>query len=359
MTVLIYSTTGDLHADAVLWGLEKLGAECHLWPAGEFPAAQRLSIYSAHDCQRCSIEHDGRSLELDKVSVFWNRRSASPLISPALDVRDRDYVEQQSQQHLDALLSVICPDALWVNPIEVARAEVNKPHQLRIAQEVGLNIPPTLCSNSPAEIRDFYHEQDGAVVFKSYKLGGWVEGGRDGPLLVSYTTLVNEGDLEDDATLSFAPGIFQRLVNKSFEVRTTIIGEAVFSGAIRTPNQRVDDVDWRLQAPQHLSISTFVLPSEIENKLRMFMRRTGMVFCSFDLIFTPDHECFFLEANQMGQFLWKEEKADDLPLLDAMCRFLASGDPAYRWTESGSRLHYQDYIRTSRHKRLGQHSRIS
>ena len=353
MTVLVHSTRSDLHADAVLWGLERLGVECELWPAGEFPDSQEISIHSSCDGQHCTMEYSGHSLQLADAKVFWNRRSAAPRLAPALNIHDKQYVEQQSRQHLEAFLLAACPNALWVNRPEVARMEVNKPYQLRIAQEVGINVPATLCSNSPTQIRQFYYEQNGEVVFKSYKLGGWLEGGRDGPFLVSYTSLVDEADLDDSVSLSFSPGIFQRLIRKDFEVRTTIIGGTTISVSIRTPNQRTGDVDWRLQAPQNLVVTPFDLPLDIEAKLRSFMKRAKMVFCTFDLIFTSNEEYFFLEANQMGQFLWKEEKAEELFLLDAMCHFLAAGDPSYKWSRSSSNLRYCDYIKTGRHKCLG------
>jgi hypothetical protein len=78
------------------------------------------------------------------------------------------------------------------------------------------------------------------------------------------------------------------------------------------------------------------------------MSLSGMVFACLDFIVAPDDTAYFLEANQMGQFLWVEEKLPELPLLDAMCNFLASGNRAYRWSQSESRLRYADYLSSRR-----------
>jgi len=352
VTVIIYSKRSDVHADAVFWGLERLNVPCRRWSAGCFPAEQQLSAYCYPENDQCVVEGVDNPIHLDVVTSFWNRRSAPLSLSPALDARDRDYAECQSREHLASFLAFAAPRALWVNRPEIASTEVDKLRQLRAARQVGLTIPSTLCSNSPDRIRRFYTEQGGSIVFKSYKLGGWAEEGKAGPVLVSYTTRVDKADLADGASLAFAPGIFQQFVEKDFEVRTTIFGAAAFSVSIRTPDKSDGNIDWRAHAPQHLLMQPFDLPIEVEQKLHAFMALTGMVFCCFDLIVSRDQVYYFLEANQMGQFLWKEENLPDLPLLDAMCGLLASGDRNYRWQEGKLRIRYDDYLATGRHEKL-------
>ena len=50
----------------------------------------------------------------------------------------------------------------------------------------------------------------------------------------------------------------------------------------------------------------------------------------------------------MGQFLWKEEKVPQLPLLDAMCAFLTSGDPDFSYAPGQDPLRLADYYRSER-----------
>src|SRR3546814_19765329 len=60
------------------------------------------------------------------------------------------------------------------------------------------------------------------------------------------------------------------------------------------------------------------------------MRELGIVFGCFDLAIDGKGEAHFLEVNQAGQFLFVEEMAPQLPLLQAMFAMLAQGRTDYR-----------------------------
>ena len=349
MAVLIHSDGSDLHADAVRWGLDRIGHPTIFWPAGRFPADQALSARLGPGGETFSLGLAGETIDLAGVATVWNRRRGRPAMSPTLDARDLGFATEQSRQHLDAFLSTACPGALWVNGIHAARMEVNKIHQLRLARQAGFAVPATLFSNAPDEIRSFFNAHRGNVVYKTYKLGVWAEkaaGG--GKLSVNYTSAVTAASLADSAALAIAPGIFQERIAKAFEVRTTIMGESSFSARIEAGDGADAAVDWRALPRDRLRLRPFAVPPEIREKCLGYMRSAGLRFASFDFIVTPDGEFCFLEVNQMGQFLWKEEKLPELPLLDAMCAFLAAGDPEFRYEPGRERLRLADYYRSER-----------
>jgi glutathione synthase/RimK-type ligase-like ATP-grasp enzyme len=269
-------------------------------------------------------------------------------MSPKLDARDLGFAAEQSRQHLDAFLSSACPTALWVNGIEAARAEVNKILQLRLARQIGFAVPATLCSNAPDEIRGFFREHRGDVVYKTYKLGAWTEKSGGGKLRVNYTTAVTAQSLEDSEALAVAPGIFQERVEKAYEVRTTIMGQADFSVRIEPADEAGSTIDWRAQPRDRLRLLPFALPGAIKARCLGYMQAASLRFASFDFIVAPDGDFRFLEVNQMGQFLWKEEKVSELPLLDAMCAFLASGDPDFIYAPGQNPVRLADYYRSER-----------
>src|SRR3546814_9540578 len=69
--------------------------------------------------------------------------------------------------------------------------------------------------------------------------------------------------------------------------------------------------------------------------------------CSSDLI-DGKGEAHFLEVNQAGQFLFVEEMAPQLPLLQAMCAMLAQGRTDYR-LEPDPALSYAAYLASAEH----------
>jgi glutathione synthase/RimK-type ligase-like ATP-grasp enzyme len=47
-------------------------------------------------------------------------------------------------------------DALWINSPVYDAAASHKPYQLSVAQEIGLEIPPTMMTSDPDEARAFW-----------------------------------------------------------------------------------------------------------------------------------------------------------------------------------------------------------
>lgn len=341
--ILICSRQGDVHAEAVAWGLEALGRPATVWRSGDFPAEQSLSIqFDNTGPARHRIVGGGESLDLASVRTVWNRRVQPPRLSPDLHADDVRFAQDQCGQHLEGFLTTACPDALWVNRPAAARQDLNKPLQLRWARTAGLRIPPTLLSNSPDDIEAFFEANGGDVVFKPYKGGVWADDTGKAGVRVNFTTSVSRDDLKNRQALSYCPGIFQARIDKAFEVRVTAMGQSLFAVRIDPADDRAGALDWRATG-RTLKLSVVDLPVDVADKLRALMVDAGLVFGCFDLIVTPGGDYCFIEVNQAGQFLWQEEHLPDLPLLDAMCRFLASSDAAFRYVAPVAALRFEDF----------------
>jgi hypothetical protein len=101
-------------------------------------------------------------------------------------------------------------------------------------------------------------------------------------------------------------------------------------------------VDWRIGGDGELVIEPMVLPEAVARQCRALLARLGLVFGCFDFVVTPAGEYVFLEINQMGQFLWKEEQCAELPLLQAFCDFLISRDPGFRYQARPAPVGFRD-----------------
>ena len=232
-----------------------------------------------------------------------------------------------------ALMRTVAPKAFWVNPPELAAADGFKPLQLRLAAEVGMRIPETLFSNDPDEIARFFRRLDGEVVHKCYRGHGWsLDGASDRIRAVNRTVAVLPEDLAQKAALAAAPGIFQRAIPKSYELRVTAMGRTLVAARIDSQKHESTREDWR-SGYHELEIEPYTLPADIAAACRRYMQMSGLNFGCFDFIVTPDGVYYFLEVNQMGQFLWKERYCPDLPMLQIFCEFLAAADPAFEWRE--------------------------
>ena len=272
-----------------------------------------------------------------------HRRPGPPQLCDDIDPRDRDFAQDESEQHLGGFLATACRDALWVNPPAATGLDTNKPHQLQLARDIGFAVPATLVSNSPDRILAFFERHGGNIIYKSYRPQSWREGD-DGPSThVNHTAAVTREDLRNRRALAMCPGIFQERIAKAFELRVTVMGDTFFCVRIDAPESvEGEQLDWRNDR-RGMRLSPFPLPGEIRAKCRAYMSRFGIVFGCFDFIISPSSEWFFLEVNPMGQFLWKEERVPELPLLDAMCAFLISADPDFSWAPPPAPLAFADY----------------
>jgi len=121
------------------------------------------------------------------------------------------------------------------------------------------------------------------------------------------------------------------------------MGRTLIAARIDSQAHEATREDWR--SGQHLAeISPFELPDPIAEKCRRYMRAAGLRFGCFDFIVTPEGEYVFLEVNQAGQFLWKELRCPELPMLQAFCDFLIAADPDFLWQPRTPEITFADYL---------------
>jgi hypothetical protein len=339
-TILIPTIQDDIHAAAVALVLERDGHRPIRWFCGNVPTAAQASFAIGTATPQSATLHDaGGAFDFDAVDVFWNRRVHNPIIEDELDGGDREFALRESKRFVRGLLMTLPDDVFAVNDYHRASAAENKLLQLRAARAVGLAVPETLVSNDPLRIRAFLAQHAAAgTICKSFRPVTW-DGEKQVAIL--YTTKITADDLPSDAMLQLAPAIFQGYVPKAYEVRVTAMGQELFAARLDSQRSEERAVDWRIESGG-LAIEPMVLPDAVAQRCRALMAHLGLLFGCFDFVVTPAGEYVFLEINQMGQFLWKEETCAKLPLLQAFCDFLISRDPGFRYQPRAAHVGFRD-----------------
>lgn len=332
--VLILSNPGEHHAFAVAEGLRRKGEEVYLWQVSDFPSQQLASLSLEEGAEKVVI--DGPGLELDgPATAVWVRRPRPPrLPEGVVDPRDRDFAQRENSIFVRSLQISVGREALWVNPPGSAGRANLRTEQLRTANAVGFAVPPTLCSNDPERVRKFLHSHPGGVIYKSFFPAGW---SNEAGVAMLFTEVVSAEDLPDDPLLQAVPGIFQARVDKAFELRVTAIGDELVAVKIRSQEIASSSLDWRA-ATVEVPVEPFELPHPIAAGCREILARLGIVYGAFDLIVTPENDYVFLEVNEMGAFLWLEERLPELGLLDTFCEFLRHGRVDFQRSQPRSRV---------------------
>jgi glutathione synthase/RimK-type ligase-like ATP-grasp enzyme len=214
-----------------------------------------------------------------------------------------NFIERQFRE-LRRSLWALMGDKKWIDdPWKIQRAE-GKIFQLAMAANVGLDIPDTVVTSDPEEVRRFYADHHGKIVSNIVV---------PAPILdhVIYTNPVTEDQMIGIDSVKMCPSIFQEEVLKSYELRITVVGDRVFAARIDSQDDEETKIDWRRKPVLNdhaVSFSPCKIPDDITQKIYRFMVKMGLRFGCIDMIVTPDGKYVFLEINPNGQWYFVQLK---------------------------------------------------
>jgi glutathione synthase/RimK-type ligase-like ATP-grasp enzyme len=318
--LLILTSEGDLHADAVIkqiadrgrdFGVIRINTDClstnldycfHWSESGEL----RSQVLRALDSRATA----------EDVRVVWYRKPDRPPPHPALtDPVAKKCSADEYREFLRSFAGLF-PDAVWVNDYWQMQRWSIKANQIKIARTVGLAVPETLITNRLGEVRALA-DRHPEIIHKSMDFPGF---GWGDDHYACFTNLLTSADLSklSDIDLQYAPGLYQQRIHKATELRVTVVGSRVFACEIKSQPGTLQGIDWRIdnavdQLP-HLSVD---LPLELQKQLTEVLRLMGLNFGAFDLIQDSAGTYYFLEVNPNGQYYWIELMTE-MPITAAM-----------------------------------------
>lgn len=313
----------DLTADLVLLEIEKRkNFEVLRFNVEDFPL--KLGFTSPIPTDRNTILSilgikSGGPISLGQIRSVYYRPHHEPRPSRKIkDIVQRELILEQSELVIEWLEDII--PCFWLNSPRACIKARSKVIQLKIASSVGFKIPNSIITNNPDDFLAFYNRHAGKVAAKllqatpaSRKLPGFI-----------FTKRISPEDLKLKNQIKYFPVLFQEYVDKSFEVRATVVGKKVFAAKIDSQKLLNTQNDWRHyhfgHPPPH---SAFSLPKEISKKLIKINDTLRINFGAYDLVYTPRGEYVFLEVNANGQWAWIQELTK-LPIASAIANLLTS-----------------------------------
>lgn len=305
----------DAHADWVEAECDRRGVPYLRFCTETFPSATHLSVQIKEGELSGRIRTAQQEVALAEITGVWYRRPGDSTFHPELDPAYERFAYMETQETLDGLYRALW-DRRWVSHPHCIRAANHKIHQLRLARQLGLQTAPTLVSNDPTQVLDFFVDTcNGHMIYKTLRQVSIAY--EDGSAYGIYTTQITRETLHQHLeTIRFIPCLFQQLVPKQYELRINVIGDHVWSAAIYTQEAEHTKLDFRpyteacRQAP-------VLLPPALEAKCLAITRHLGLRMSNIDMIVTPDGEFVFLEINPNGQWAWVEDQVG-FPLATAL-----------------------------------------
>jgi glutathione synthase/RimK-type ligase-like ATP-grasp enzyme len=301
--VLILSSTDDKHAEKVADLLGTAGAHVDFLKLNDLIETAKLTFEIGMGSGLCTLEKERSNLDFNSYFSIWYRRPGVVRAPQFVEPWIGKMVESEARSAVDGIFRSL--NCLWVNEPAANVACADKLWQLQIANELGFRIPETLVTNKPDLVVEFFDKCDGQVIYKLMgELTNSAIPANENPRGVSTLPLRKE-DLPFVEQVSFSPHMFQRCVQKSYDLRVTVVGTEIFGTRIDSQSGR-GKIDWRHD--YSVAIESFDLPAQISDRCIDLTRKLGLNYGAIDLILTPEGEYIFLEINCAGQFMWIEER---------------------------------------------------
>lgn len=313
--IIILSSIEDPHAVAVADHLKRMGAEHRIVNLSEFPMQMDIGLsFATSSPSQLSIRlSDGTRVDFGAATAVWWRRPQPFGLSPTLtDPVNQHFAQQECDFAFKGMYAASASKVLWMNNVTRDAEASHKPWQLHLAGEIGLDLPLTLITNNPEEVRRFREEAGGKIIYKAFLASAmaWRE-----------TRLLRDEDLSQIEAVRLAPVIFQRYIEAVRDLRVTVVGRKIFAAAAETQSAEYA-ADIRMNPG--IKWQPYDLPEPVASKLLELMDRLDLQYGAVDFRVKPDGTHVFLEINPAGQFLFVEN-ATSLPIGKAVAERLAEG----------------------------------
>lgn len=258
----------------------------------------------------CRLTIDGKEVDTSEIKVVWFRRWAytADVSVPRLfdDPSHRtesnvffgaSHLFKELQGVTKFLLSSLS-SAKWLS--DPKNAAPNKLVVLKMASEVGLDVPDTLITADVDELRQFI-EKHGAVITKP--IGDMLLVSFDDSQFGTYTAVIDDEFATEHSRHAAFPSLYQEKLEKKYEIRTFYLAGECYSMAMFTQQKVATQSDFRKYCYEDPNREVpYQLPASIETAIRKLMDDLCLDTGSIDIVRTTDGRYVFLEVNPVGQF---------------------------------------------------------
>lgn len=230
-------------------------------------------------------------LNLDEFSGYWYRRGE--LVNRTNDniynIEIQKYLKENNKKILEYLEYKMMKKK---NLNSFFDSDLNKLVVLDIAKELELLIPDFQLLHNTKSVETHKY------IYKTINGDGNIFDYKNKSI---FNILTQEH--RENVDYEFSLTLFQKKIEKKYELRIFYINEKFYSMAILSQKNQATLIDSRAIGEQDKSrMVPYSLPDTIEQKLKDLMKNIGINSGVIDIIVTPSNEYVFLEVNPVGHF---------------------------------------------------------
>jgi glutathione synthase/RimK-type ligase-like ATP-grasp enzyme len=241
----------------------------------------------------------------EQISGIWFRRP-KPINIPSqlaqnLDSAERGHFIDEYSSAIEGFLSQISK-CKWINHPSSNSWATNKIYQLHTAKKFGFKVPETIVTQDFEKARNFI--KIGPSIVKPLRVGYFE---REFPWDDThiYTNDINIEILETRKhLLSQCPTLFQRRVQKSLDVRVTVIDSNIHGVSLRFQECERQRTDIRRNNMIDVVYDLIDIPESVSYCILDICRYFDLRFAAVDLAIDETGQWWFFEINANGQWAW-------------------------------------------------------
>jgi glutathione synthase/RimK-type ligase-like ATP-grasp enzyme len=299
--ILLITNKGDITTDFVIKQLTEAKANFYRLNTEDF--FKKVTINFNFYKNEFTIYDSERKIKIDllKIKSVYYRRPILPNIKGNdLTKGEESFILNEVTYCLEGLYKVL-KNAFWISPVFAIREAESKIHQLQVAKELGFIIPPSLITNEKGIAEEFIDEFESII--KPIKTGFIEDEGNE---KIIFTTLLN--DKSQLERIKNSPTYFQKFINKTADLRVTVIGNKVFPAQILSQEYNETKIDWRKAERIKLKYEKIELSQTLTDLCIKLTKKLGLNFGAIDFVKDDMGNFIFLEINPNGQWAWIEKQ---------------------------------------------------
>jgi len=316
--ILILTDENDLHGDAVVQKLKLLNVEFVRFNLNKNALLNTTATFKSGVWH---IRTETNFFTTEAITCVWNRKTYVELLLEEHNDTTADFKIWKGEWNKTLLgIYLKLKNVFWLNHYRNNQRAESKYLQQDIASELAFIVPDILVSNDKKELVDFASRYE-SVVLKLmhqdfYKVG-------DNDYQGIYVNKISLDSLEAFGDIGENPIVVQQYIEKSYEVRYTVVGDSHFVCKIESQKSEKTKTDWRRYDIPNTPHSIIVPPMDIRDKVKLLLEKLELNYGALDFIVTPDNKWYFLEINPNGQYLWIEDLAG-LEISNSIAKLLSS-----------------------------------
>ena len=309
MQILVIALKSDLHADSVIYCLNKKRIDVlRIDPTLDEDIPDKISIVSKPTIEAYYEFMGNKKINPLNCNGIFCRFAIDSLI-PSSEDPLKNFTTAESLTAFLAPLRMI-ESSCWINDPWVENRADCKILQSKIARNIGLNIPEFIVSSNYSDLLSFYNEYKNVII---KPLSDTTLASVNNEFVTQdnlftdnfsapYTAKFVPNKYIDTNNVDNTPALLQLEINKKSDIRATVIDKKVF--AVEMPYKKGNPIDFRIN--KNDNIQEYNLPNDIKEKLVELVKILGLRFASCDLVLDHDNQIYFLESNVQGNWLWTE-----------------------------------------------------